>query len=266
MVAIEMVNDVRLNRQFLETGDIDAFTRLFKKYYPTVYAYVDRMMQDHTDPAVDADDITSETFTKAFDKRKEIQEPEKLLRWLLKAAKNLTIDRIRKSRQQAKYLSVESLDNLSVRQRETLSASILAERNTEQTQANQYLMKQLLRLLSDKDREIVEFILEGLFRKEIAEKIDSTPDAVQKRWERFTAWLRPIGLHLDALVDCLPEEDERKIMEQYLDGQPLSDIAKANGISCSDVDKCVKHMIRQWKKAVKQNPADPVVAMTNNEG
>jgi len=111
-----MVNDARLNRQFLETGDIDAFTRLFKKYYPTVYAYVDRMMRDHTDPAVDADDITSETFTKAFEKRKEIQEPEKLLRWLLKTAKNLTIDRIRKSRQQARYLSVESLDNLSVRQ------------------------------------------------------------------------------------------------------------------------------------------------------
>lgn len=69
-----MVNDARLNRQFLETGDIDAFTRLFKKYYPTVYAYVDRMMRDHTDPAVDADDITSEMFTKAFEKRKEIQE------------------------------------------------------------------------------------------------------------------------------------------------------------------------------------------------
>ena len=50
-------------------------------------------------------------------------------------------------------------------------------------------MKQLLRLLSDKDREIVAFMLDGLSRKEIARKIDSTPDAVQKRWERFTAWL-----------------------------------------------------------------------------
>lgn len=258
-----MVNDARLNRQFLETGDIDAFTRLFKKYYPTVYAYVDRMMRDHTDPAVDADDITSETFTKAFDKRKEIQEPEKLLRWLLKTAENLTIDTIRKSRQQAKYLSVKSLDNLSVRERETLSASILAERNTEQTQANQSLMKQFLRLLSDKDREIVEFMLDGLSRKEIAEKIDLTTDAVQKRWERLTAWLRPIGLHLDALVACLPKED-RKIIERYLDGQPLSEIRKANSISCSTVEQVVKCVIAQWKKAVKQDPMDPVSAMVNN--
>ena len=260
-----MVNDVRLNRQFLETGDIDAFTRLFKKYYPTVYASIERMMRDHTDPAVDADDITSETFTKAFDKRKEIQEPEKLLRWLLKTAKNLTIDTIRKSRQQAKYLSVESLDNLSVRRRETLSASILAKRNTDQTQANQYLMKQLLRLLSDKDREIVAFMLDGLSRKEIAEKIDSTPDAVQKRWERFTAWLRPIGLHLDALIDCLPEEDDRKIMERYLDGQPLPEVAKAIGLSCSAIEECVKRVIAQWKKAAEENPTDPVAAMANKE-
>ena len=260
-----MVNDARLNRQFLETGDIDAFTRLFKKYYPTVYAYIDRMMRDHTDPAVDADDITSETFTKAFDKRKEIQESEKLLRWFLKTAKNLTIDTIRKSRQQAKYLSIEALDDPSVRERETLSASILAERNTVQTQADQYLTKQLLRLLSDKDREIVELMIDGLSRKEIAEKIDSTPDAVQKRWERLITWLRPIGLHLDTLVDCLPKKD-RKIMERYLDGQPLSDIAKANGISRPNVDKCVKRVIEQWKKAAKQNSTDPVTIMTNNAG
>jgi len=127
-------------------------------------------------------------------------------------------------------------------------------------------MKQLLRLLSDKDREIVEFILDGLSRKEIAKKIDSTPEAVQKRWERLTAWLGPIGLHLDALVDCLPEETDRKIMERYLDGQPLSDIAKANGMSRSDVDKCVKRVIEQWKKAAKQNSTDPVTIMTNNAG
>ena len=170
---------------------------------------------------------------------------------------------IRKSRQQAKYLSIEVLDQPSVRERETLSASILAERNTEQTQADQYLTKQLLRLLSDKDREIVEFTLDGLSPREIAEKIDSTPGAVQKRWERLTAWLRPIGLHLDALVDCLPKED-RKIMERYMDGRPLSDIAKANGMSHSDVDKCVKRVIRQWKKAAKRDPSNLIASVLNN--
>lgn len=172
-IEIEIVNDVCLNRQFLETGDIDAFTRLFKKYYPIVYAYVDRMMRDHTDPAVDADDITSETFTKAFDKREEIQEPEKLLRWLLKTARNLMIDKIRTLNRQ-KHLSIESLDELLSSGSDASFASMLAESNTEQTEANRYVSQQLIRLLSDKDREIAEFMLDGLSPREIAEAIDST--------------------------------------------------------------------------------------------
>ena len=262
---IEIVNDVCLNRQFLETGDIDASTRLFKKYYSTVYAYVDRMMKDHTDPAVDADDITSETFTKVLEKREEIQESEKLLRWLLKTARNLMIDRIRILNRQ-KHLSIESLDELLSSGSDTSFASMLAESNTEQTETNRYLSQQLLRLLPDKDREIVVFMLDGFSPKQIAEVITSTPGAVQKRWERLTTWLRPIGPHLDALVDCLPEEVDRKIMERYLDRQPPSEIAKAIGISVATVEERVKRVIAQWKKAAKQNPTDPVAVMANDEG
>ena len=92
----------------------------------------------------------------------------------------------------------------------------------------------------------------------------STPDAVQKRWERLRKWLAPIARNLDALVNCLPEENDRKIMERYLDGQPLLEIAKAIGISPSDVEKRVKRVIAQWKKAARENPTDPVFAMVND--
>ncbi len=253
-----MVNDVSLNRQFLDTGDIDAFSLLFKKYYPVVYAHVDGMMRNHPDPAVDADDITSKTFTRAFNKRKEIREPEKLLGWLLTTARNLTIDEIRNSDRRAKYLSVESLDSLSVSERQGPFASFLVGTDTEQAKANQYLVRQLVQLLQDKDREIVELMLDGLKPREIANTIGSTSGAVQKRWERLIKWLKPIALHLDALVNCLPEEKDRKIMERYLDGQLLSEIAKAMDLSRSAVDQTVKRVIKQWKKAAEENPTDPV--------
>ena len=259
-----MVNGVSLNRRFLETGDIDAFSLLFKKYYPVVYAHVDRMMRDHPDPAVDADDIASATFTRAFNKRKEIREPEKLLGWLLTTARNLTINEIRNSDRRLRYLSVESLDSLSVSEREVLFASFFIETDTEQAKANRYLVRQLLQLLQDKDRDIVELMLDGLKPKEIADTIGSTPGAVQKRWERLVKWLKPIAINLEALVNCLPEEKDRKIMERYLDGQPLSEIAKAIGISRSDVEKRVKRVIKQWKKATEENPTDPVSATVNN--
>ena len=260
-----MMNDVSLNRRFLETGDIEAFTLLFKKYYPIVYAHVGRMMRNHPDPAVDADDITSETFTKAFNKRKEIREPEKLLGWLLATARNLTIDEIRNSERQMRYLAVESFDNLSVGERDAPFVSTSAKTDTERTEAHRYLVAQLLHLLPNKDREIVELMLDGLRPREIAKTIGLTSGSVQKRWERIRIWLQPIALNLDPLMNRLPEVNDRKIMERYLDGEPLSEIAKAIGISRSDVEARVKRVIAKWKKAAEENPTDPIAAMVNDE-
>ena len=211
------------------------------------------MRWNHPDTVVDPDEITSDTFIKAFNKRKEIQEPEKLLEWLVKVAENLMIDEIRRSRQKRR-LAVVPLGSLSNSERETLIAGTDAE-------AKEVLEAQLFCLLQDQDREIVDLLLDGLKSKEIAETIDSTSEAVQKKWERVRKWLIPIASNLDALIKCLLEKKERKIMERYLDGQPLSEITEALGISRSNVEKTVKRVIAQWKKAVKQNPTDPVSAM-----
>ena len=48
-------------------------------------------------------------------------------------------------------------------------------------------------------------------------------------------------------------------------GQSLSEIAKAIGISRSTIEKTVKRVIKQWKKAAKDNPTDPASAMVKKE-
>ena len=166
------------------------------------------------------------------------------------------IDAIRRSRQ-TRRLAVVPLGSLSNSERETL----IAGTDAEQAEAKEVLEAQLFRLLQDQDREIVDLRLDRLKPKEIAEVITSTSEAVQKKWERVRKWLIPIASNLDALIKCLLEKKERKIMERYLDGQPLSEITEALGISRSNVEKTVKRVIAQWKKAVKQNPTDPVSAM-----
>lgn len=100
---------------------------------------------------------------------------------------------------------------------------------------------------------------------EIVETVGPNVEAVQKRWERILERLIPIGRNLGALIDCLPEENDRKIMERYLDEQPLSEIAKAIPTSRSKVKETVKRVIKQWEKAAKDNPADPVSEMVKNE-
>ena len=67
------------------------------------------------------------------------------------------------------------------------------------------------------------------------------------------------------MAKVLPDENDRKIMERHLDRQSLSEIAKAIPASRSKVEETVKRVIKQWKKAAKDNPTDPVSAMVNNE-
>ena len=160
---------------------------------------------------------------------------------------------------------IESLDNLSISERDTLFASTLLKIDANQNEANWHLVAQILHLIPDKDREIVELRLDGLRPREIAQTIGSTVGSVQKRWERILEWLIPIALNLDTLVDCLPEEKDRWVMERYLDGQSLSEIARAIGLSRFTIEQTVKRVIKEWKKAAKQNPADPVSAMVDNE-
>ena len=263
------MNDVSLNRRFVETdNDEEAgqlLSLLFNAYYKTVFKAVSRMRRNHPDTVVDPDEITSETFTKAFKKRKEIQEPEKLLEWLVTVAKHLMIDKIRRADSQAQRLSVISVGSAFDVEKEEPLASTLVEADTKQAKANRYLVARLLRLLKDQDREVVELLLDGLKPKEIAGVLTSTPEAVQKRWERLRKWLEPIARNLDALINCLPEEKDRWIIERYLDGQPLSVITEVLGVSPLTVERTVKRVIAQWKKAAKDNPTDPVSAMVKKE-
>ena len=154
----------------------------------TVFDAVIRMRRNHPDTVVDPDEITSDTFSKAFKKRKEIQEPEKLVEWFgNRIAENLMIDAIRKSRQKRR-LPVVSVGTVCDVEKEESFASTLVETDTEQSEADQYLVAQLLCLLQDTDREIAELKGAEFSAKEIAELIGSTtPGAVQKKMGTYSA-------------------------------------------------------------------------------
>ncbi|MDE0396986.1 MAG: sigma-70 family RNA polymerase sigma factor [Candidatus Poribacteria bacterium] len=263
------VDDVSINRQFLETDDEEeACELLFNTYHEPVFAKISGMMRNHPDPAVGAEDIVQETFIKAFKERKTLREPEKLRGWLLTIATNLTLNEIRnaKKRRQAGDSPLESIDNPSIGESEVPYATSLAETDAEQAEAERYLVRQFLCLLQGKDRKVAELKDAGAGIEEIAEIVGPNVEAVQKRWERILEWLIPIALNLDALVNCLPEEKDRWVMERYLDEQSLSEIAEAIvGISRSEVEETVKRVRKQWKKAAKENPTDPVSAMVDNE-
>ena len=231
------------NRQFLEFGNEEALNLLMQKHYKWIRNSVTKIIENPHD----ADEITNETFLKAFNKRETIKYPDKLVGWLKITAKNMAFDRLRDKQREVKQMSeFVSLDNVDG---EVEDASMLAAQQAQQTETERDLLRRLLRLLPEKDLEVVEYLLDDLKPKQIAEAIGSTAEAVQKRWERILKWLRPIAYQLDELIDNLPSQ-ERKIMERYLDNQPLEEISEKLGVSPTDVEVCVKRVIKQWKKTV----------------
>lgn len=242
------MNDNDLNRQFWETGSEEALNLLMQKHYEPIRASVTKIIENPHD----ADEITNQTFLKAFNKRETIKYPDKLVGWLYTTAKNAAIDHIRAREQEVNRMSeFVSLDNVDG-ERVSAEASMLAAQQAQQTETERYLLRRLLRLLPEKDLEVVEHLLDDLKPKQIAEAIGSTAEAVQKRLERIFKWLRPIAHQLDELIDNLPSQ-ERKIMERYLDNQPLKEISEKEGISPHDIEVCAKRVIKRWKRTVTQN-------------
>ena len=204
--------------------------------------------------------ITNVTFLKAFNERETIKHPEKLVGWLYTTAKNAAIDSFRD--REANHKSGLTFFDDSEGERTSADASMRTARQAQQTETDQYLLTGLLRLLSEKELEVVEYLMDGLKPKQIAEEIDSTAEAVQKRWERMRAWLNPVAQQLDELLEDLPPQ-EQKIMERYLDNQPIKEISEKLGISPTDVEACVKRVIKRWKKTATQNATTKVKRENN---
>ncbi len=75
-------------------GDQVAFTFLLDKYWNEVYSF----MLQRTENETDAEDITIETFSKAFDKIATYNPEFQFNTWLIAIAKNVHIDLLRKKK------------------------------------------------------------------------------------------------------------------------------------------------------------------------
>lgn len=82
-------------------GDQSAFTFLLDHYWNEVYGF----MLKRTENETDAEDITIETFSKAFDKISAYNPEFQFNTWLIAIAKNVHIDLIRK-RKKALFLDI----------------------------------------------------------------------------------------------------------------------------------------------------------------
>lgn len=86
--------EIKKNIENAKKGDQAAFTFLLDFYWNEVYGFILKRTENESD----AEDITIETFAKAFDKIATYNPEFKFNTWLIAIAKNVHIDLLRKKK------------------------------------------------------------------------------------------------------------------------------------------------------------------------
>ena len=170
-------NDAQLIQRVLD-GDDTAFSALVKKYQRSVHALAWRKIGDfHI-----AEDITQDTFLKAYQRLSTLKEPQSFASWLYVITANHCKAWLRKKR-----TWMQSLEDASSAQLEkaTYSGHIIAEneRMTEETQRE--VVKELLAKLQESDRTVVTlYYLAGMTYEEISNFLGVSEAAIRNRLYR----------------------------------------------------------------------------------
>ena len=209
--------DAQLVNQFL-TGDENAFTALVKKYQKSVHALTWRKVGDfHT-----AEELTQDTFLKAYQKLATLKNPNQFAGWLYVIADRLCIDWHRKQKPPMGSLettSGEEIEESSYRhyedeQREEASVEHLQEH-----------VKSLLEKLPESERTVVTLHYLGeMTYKAISEFLGVSPNTVKSRLQRARNRLRQED---DRVRDTLSSVDlpitfTENIVKQIADIKPVA--------------------------------------------
>ncbi|MCY3741923.1 MAG: sigma-70 family RNA polymerase sigma factor [Candidatus Poribacteria bacterium] len=167
-------NDAELIQRVLE-GDDTAFSVLVKKYQKPVHALVWRKIGDfHI-----AEDITQDTFLKAYQRLSTLKKPQRFASWLYVIATNYCKMRIRKKR-----LSTQSLEDINSTTLEsaTYSGYVIAENEQETAEAQREVVKKLLAKLQESERTVITLhYLGGMTYKEISEFLGVSVGTIKTR-------------------------------------------------------------------------------------
>ncbi len=140
-------SDVELIHRILD-GDDSAFSELVKKYQKPVHALVWRKIGDfHI-----AEEITQDTFLKAYQRLATLKQPQRFTGWLYVIAANNCKMWMRKKRLQTQPL--EETDSAQL-EKATYSQYVVEEKERTIGEAKREVVKQLLATLQESDRTVI---------------------------------------------------------------------------------------------------------------
>ncbi len=171
--------------QAAQRGDEEAFTKLFEMYYRVVYYVVYKMVKNHDD----AEDLTIESFTKAFENINYYIPSNAFITWLSKIAVNRTIDFLRKQKNSQNTVSIDQshpqAEDDNARLSNLLETDITdPEAKVISNEKSELLVSFIEQLPPDYSRIMKMRHLEQLSYKEIAKKLELPLGTVKARLHR----------------------------------------------------------------------------------
>ena len=146
-------------------GDQIAFTFLLDHYWNEVYGF----MLKRTENETDAEDITIETFSKAFDKISTYNSEFQFNTWLIAIAKNVHIDLLRKKKSNLFVEITEEQD----RQAQNIADTTPSAEDELITEQNLSRLLQFIKELKPHYQEVIQLrYFQEMTYQEMAEQID----------------------------------------------------------------------------------------------
>ena len=170
-------DDVQLIYRIL-SGDAAAFRVLVEKHQKGVHALVWRKIGDFHY----AEEITQDTFLRAYKKLSTLKDPNQFTGWLYVIANRLCIDWLRKQK-----FTMQSLEDTPVEEidRATYAHHISEQRQTEIAENRREIVKQLLSKLPESERTVVTlYYLGEMTTKEIGKFLGVSVDTIKTRLRR----------------------------------------------------------------------------------
>jgi RNA polymerase sigma-70 factor (ECF subfamily) len=158
---------LEINQQIekAKIGDQAAFTFLLNHYWNEVYGF----MLKRTENETNAEDITIETFSKAFDKIASYNPEFQFNTWLIAIAKNVHIDLLRKNKSSL-FIEISDHENKRTYNIPDTSPSIEDDLITEQ---NLSQLLQFIKQLKPHYQEVIQLrYFQEMSYQEIAHKIE----------------------------------------------------------------------------------------------
>jgi len=170
-------DDARLIRSVL-SGDESAFGILIQKYQKGIHALAWRKIGDFHH----AEEITQDTFLRAYEKLSTLKNPNQFAGWLYVIANRLCLNWLRKQKS-----TMLSLEQMSKKEIDTLTyeQSMSAYRETEATEYRYEIVQKLLAKLPESERTVMTlYYLGEIPAKEISKFLGVSVKTIHSRLHR----------------------------------------------------------------------------------